>query len=526
MVDFRKTAALAAAVSVLIGSAASAQQAAQPDPSERVAMALRDKAREGTSAYGLVRDITTRFGPRLAGTPAEHRAADWVAQRFQEMKLENVRVEQFPLTVWTRGVERAEVLGPHAQPLTVVGLGGTIPTGPQGVEGEVVLFETLQDLRDAAPGSLAGKIAVVLTETPRTQTGAGYGSTSAARSQGPTVAGEKGAVGFLLRSLGTHDHRFAHTGATRMGPGVIPGFAMSPPDAEQLRRLVGLKERGGVRVRLMSTPGTLTQGRSQNVVGEVRGRERPDEVIVIGGHLDSWDLGTGAVDDAAGVAITAAALDLIRQQPRRPKRTIRVVAWGSEEVSQPAPAQGLAGARFYADSRKAQLGQHVIASESDFGAGPIYSFSLPAGWAATPFARRAANVLAPIGILFDSAPSTGGGPDTGPLVQGGVPTFRLAQDGSDYFDVHHTADDVLDRIDPKNLDQNVAAWAALLWMIAESDLDFRTPPPAPASTPTPARTSSRNTSSPARATSAPAPSTASACRRAGPTPRSPAAPPT
>jgi hypothetical protein len=483
--DFRTKIAAAAAVAMLFGPGAEAQQrsprtATVQQTPEQVAIGLRDAARRGTSAYPLVQELTTRFGPRLAGTPAEHRAADWLAGRFRQLGFENVRVEQFPLTVWTRGFERAEVIGAHPQPLTVVGLGGTIPTGPQGVEGEVALFETLQDLTDAVPGSLTGKIAVVLTETPRTQSGAGYGSTSAARSQGPTVAAQRGAIGFLLRSLGTHDHRFAHTGATRIGPGTIPAFAMSPPDAEQLRRLAAL---GPVRVRLFSTPGTVTQGRSQNVVGEVRGRERPEEVIVIGGHLDSWDLGTGAIDDGAGVAITTAALDLIRRLPQRPRRTIRAVAWGSEEVSQPEPTRGLAGARFYADSRKGELARHVIASESDFGAGPIYSFSLPAGWADSVLARRAANVLAPLGVLFDRSASMGGGPDTGPLVQEGVPTFRLAQDGTDYFDVHHTADDVLERIDPKNLDQNVAAWAALLWMLAESDADFRAPAPAsPAAT--------------------------------------------
>lgn len=485
MREISKAAVLAAGLSLALSPAAEAQtrRGAAPTPApavaqtpEQVAIGLRETARRGSGAYPLVAEITTRFGPRLAGTPAEHAAADWLAGRFRELGFENVAVEQFPLTVWTRGYERAEIVGAHAQPLTVVGLGGTIPTGRQGVTGEVVLFETVQDLRDAAPGSLAGKIAVVLTETPRTQTGAGYGSTSAARSEGPKVAADRGAVGFLLRSLGTHDHRFAHTGATRMVQGTVPAFAMSPPDADQLRRLVALG--GPIRVRLLSTPGMLTQGRSQNVVGEVRGRERPEEVIVIGGHLDSWDLGTGAIDDGAGVAITTAALALIRQLPQRPRRTIRVVAWGAEEVSQPAPAAGLAGARAYADSRAAQLANHVIVSESDFGADRIYAFNLPAGWANSQLGARAANVLAPLGILFDRSPATGGGPDTGPLVQKGVPAFRLAQSGVDYFDVHHTADDVLDRIDPRAIDQNVAAWAALLWMLAESDADFRAPAPA------------------------------------------------
>jgi carboxypeptidase Q len=219
------------------------------------------------------------------------------------------------------------------------------------------------------------------------------------------------------------------------------------------------------------------QGHSQNVVGEVVGRERSGEVIVIGGHLDSWDLGTGAVDDAAGIGITTAAARLIAELPVRPRRTIRVVWWGAEEVSQPSPVGGLAGARFYAESRDraGEIPRHVIASESDFGAGRIYSFGLPAGMAGTDLHREAMRVLAPLGIHFDPEPARGGGPDVVPLAQLGVPTFRLYQDGSDYFDVHHTADDVIERIDPAQLDQNVAAWAALLWLIAESDVDFRTP---------------------------------------------------
>jgi Zn-dependent M28 family amino/carboxypeptidase len=252
---------------------------------------------------------------------------------------------------------------------------------------------------------------------------------------------------------------------------------MSPPDADQLRRVARLG--APLRLRLIGLTQAPVESRSQNVVGEVRGRERPEEVIVIGGHLDSWDLGTGAIDDGAGVAITSAALKLIADMPIKPRRTIRMVAWGAEEVSQPAPRMGLAGARFYADSRKAELANHVIVSESDFGARSVYSLALPAK-ADPTLVRRATRVLAPLGIHFDPTPAAGGGPDTTPLVQQGVPAFRLNQDGTDYFDTHHTADDVLERIDPKQLDQNVAAWAALLWLIADSDVQFRQPAAAPA----------------------------------------------
>jgi hypothetical protein len=434
---------------------------------------LRDRALEQNVAYELVSELTTRFGPRLAGSESEQASARWGAEQFRDMGFDNVDIETFPLALWERGEARVEILSPFPQPLTVVALGGSIATPPEGIEGEAAIFETYQQLLDQPEGSLTGKIVVVLQDTVQAQDGRGYGATSPIRGAGPTEAARRGAVGYVLRSLGTHDHRFAHTGATRVGEGTIPAFAMSPPDADQLRRLIRLTDEP-VRMRLFSSAGFTRQSESQNVIGEVRGREAPDEVIVIGGHLDSWDLGTGAIDDGAGVAITAAALKLIEDMPRQPRRTIRVVWWGSEEVSQPPPSQGLAGARHYAETRRDQMANHIAISESDFGAGPIYSLGLPA---ATPpeFRQAALRVLTPLGIINDPAPATGGGPDTGPTVALGVPAFRLNQDGTDYFDFHHTADDVLDRIDPDNLDQNVAAWAAFLWLLANSDVDLRAP---------------------------------------------------
>lgn len=446
-----------------------------PLPRLETAQQLRDRALQSNIAWEIVEGLTT-MGPRLAGTEAEHRAARWGADYLRRQGFENVALQEFPLLVWTRGREEGRILAPYEQPLVVTMLGGSPPTPDAGVEGEVVLFETFQALLDAPAGSLTGRIAVVLQETPRTQAGDGYGSTSPIRFRGPAEAAARGAAAFLLRSLGTHEHRFPHTGATQIVAQTVPSFAMSPPDAEQLIRLA---RTGPVRVRLFGNPPPPVQSRSVNVIAEVRGRERPDEVIVIGGHLDSWDLGTGALDDAAGIGITTAAAKLIAELPVRPRRTIRIVWWGAEEVSQ--PDGGLAGARHYAATRGEEIDRHVIASESDFGAGPIYSLNLPAGMADSQLRRDAVAALAPLGIFFDPAPARGGGPDVIPLVQRGVPAFRLNQDGSDYFDFHHTPDDVIERIDPRNLNQNVAAWAALLWLIADSDIDFRAaaaPPPA------------------------------------------------
>lgn len=463
----RSALALALAGLTLVASPVVAQDAEDL----RIAAELRDRALQGSGAYAVVEELTTRFGARPAGTASEQAAAAWGAEKFREWGFSDVAVEPFPLSAWRRGHERVEILSPAPQTLVVTALGGSIATPQGGVQGEAVIFPTYQDLLDAPEGSLSGKIAVVLQDTPRAQDGRGYGSTSIMRFQGPTEAARRGAVGYLLRSLGTHDHRFAHTGATRVGEGTIPAFAISPPDAEQLTRLQALGQ--PIRLSLFADVGFEEQSVSQNVVGQVTGAERPDEVIVIGGHLDSWDLGTGAIDDGAGVAITAAALKLIADLPQKPARTIRVVWWGAEEVSQPAPAPGLAGAVAYAQSRRDQAANHVAVSESDFGAGPIYALALPEGAGDSPFRSAAMRVLTPLGIVWDAAPARSGGPDTGPLVALGVPAFRLAQDGTDYFDTHHTVDDVLERIDPENMDQNVAAWAAFLWLLANSDVDFR-----------------------------------------------------
>jgi hypothetical protein len=460
------------AASALALTLAAAPAVAQDARTVREAEQLRDRALRDNVAYELVSELTTRFGPRMAGSASEQASARWGADQFRVMGFDNVSVEEFPLALWSRGEARVEILSPFPQPLEVVSLGGSFATPAEGIEGEAAIFETYQQLLDQPDGSLTGKIVVVLQDTVQAQDGRGYGATSPIRGAGPFEAAKRGAVGYVLRSLGTHDHRFAHTGATRVGEGTVPAFAMSPPDADQLRRMVRLSDEP-VRMRLFSTAGFIGDSKSQNVIGEVRGTGAADEVIVIGGHLDSWDLGTGAIDDGAGVAITAAALKLIEDMPRQPRRTIRLVWWGAEEVSQPPPAQGLAGARFYASSRAADMANHVAISESDFGAGPVYSLTLPAGAADTDFRRAAQGVLTPLGVLFDGSAATGGGPDTGPTVALGVPAFRLNQDGTDYFDVHHTADDVLDRIDPAAMDQNVAAWAAFLWLLANSDVDFR-----------------------------------------------------
>jgi carboxypeptidase Q len=453
----------------------SAARAAAPAPaSEAVAVQLRDAATAGHDiAYSWVSELTTRFGPRPAGSANEHAAAEWAAARLKALGFENVRIESFPLTAWVRGSESAELVAPSRQPLVVAALGESPATPAGGIEADVVLFPTLTDLQAAPAGSLSGKIAMVTQRMVRAQDGAGYGAAVPARTDGPNEAARRGALAFLLRSVGTDSHRIAHTGTTRYVDGrvPIPAFALSAPDADQIERIAALG--ATVRVRLTSSASYVPDAHSQNVIAEVRGRERPQEVVLLGAHLDSWDQGTGAIDDGTGTAIITAAAKLIRDLPHPPRRTIRVVLFGSEEVAQPQPPGSAFGGHAYAASHHAELATHVLTGESDFGADRIYELALPKSVQDSEFAKAVLRVLTPIGVLLTDRAVEDVGTDVGPSVEAGVPGFLLGQDGMRYFDIHHTPDDTLDKVDRPQLDQNVAAWAALVWLAADSDVDFR-----------------------------------------------------
>jgi hypothetical protein len=355
------------------------------------------------------------------------------------------------------------------QHLAVTALGGSVATDANGVEAEISLFRTYDDLLAAAPGSLNGKIAVVTQRMVRAQDGSGYGAANPIRRRGPSEAGKRGAVAYLLRSLGTDNHRLPHTGALNYDDGAprIPAAALAIPDADQLERLAA---QGPVRIHLLLTSTVRESAPSWNVVGEIKGGERPDEIVLIGGHLDSWDLGTGATDDGAGVAIVFGAARLIAGLPQRPRRTIRVVLFGAEEMN-------FSGAA-YAQAHQGETGKIVVAGEADFGARNVYSVQLPAGAAASDFGQTLDRIIAPLGANLDRRPALGGGDDIRELQKAGVPVVSLRQDGLDYFDTHHTADDTLDKIDPKQLNQAVAVWSAFTYLAAASDVDFRSLAPA------------------------------------------------
>ena len=444
-----------------------------------MATQLRDAALAGhDSAYSWVSELTTRFGPRPAGSDSEQRAAEWAAGRLKALGFDNVHIERFPLTAWMRGSESAELAAPTRQPLVIAALGESPPTPAAGLEGDVAVFATFEDLKSAPAASLTGKIAMVSQRMVRAQDGAGYLAAVAARVDGPGEAARRGAIAFILRSVGTDSHRIAHTGTTRYLDGKVPlpCFALSAPDADQIERLVALGQ--NVRVRLFSGASYVPNAHSQNVIADVRGRERPEEVVLLGAHLDSWDQGTGAIDDGTGTAIITAAAKLIRDLPHRPRRTVRVVLFGSEEVAQPQPPGGTFGGESYAANHRAELAGHVLASESDLGADRVYQLALPQAVLGTPFAELVMRVLTPIGVLAAARPAEDGGADVTPAAREGVPIFALSQDAMRYFDIHHTSDDTLDKVDRAQLDQNVAAWAAIAWLAADSDVDFRAAAPA------------------------------------------------
>ncbi len=416
---------------------------------------LRDAALQDDYAWDIVEGLTTEVGQRMAGTEAEARARDWAVHKLKALGFANVRVEPFDMPVWTRGPESAVILGPYPQKLVITALGNSASTGPGGITGEVVGFNSESEFEAAPDEAVRGKIVFVSHAMPRTQDGSSYGFFGGPRRQGPTIASKKGALAIVVRSIGTDHHRNPHAGVQRFADGVkpIPAGAFAIPDAEQLQRILKrAKEPVTMHLTLVSQ---VTQGKSGNVIAEVPGRDPTAPPILVGGHLDSWDLGTGAIDDASGVAITTASAKRI-MDAGRPLRTIRIVWFGAEEV-------GLFGGIEY--SKRYPANQHYAVAESDFGADRVWRVNSRLGKEREDEAKVLQGALAPLGIVpgvLDKAD----GSDIEPLLDAGAPGVALSQDGTYYFDLHHTPDDTLDKVDPEALRQNVAAWTAMLAVLS------------------------------------------------------------
>ncbi len=419
---------------------------------------LRDAALNDAVAFDVVEGLTTEVGPRLAGSPAESLARDWAVKKLTALGFKNVHIEPFAINGWARGIETGEIEGANPRRLALTALGYSGATPATGLSAEIVMFDGLESLKAAADGSLKGKIAFVTHRMAATQDGSSYGAFGPIRFAGPGIAAKKGAAAIVIRSAGTDHHRQPHTGVTNFPKGVtpIPAAALSTIDAELIERLL---TRGPVRLRLVLTPRATGIVQSGNVIAEVPGSDPTAGIVLIGGHLDSWDLGQGAIDDGAGVAITTAAAKHILDSGQPPRRTIRLVWFGSEEIG---------GGREGDPYQKAHGPEvHALAAESDFGADRIWQFNAKLPDAAKPLAVRLAGLLAPLGI----APGKGeveGGADVEATIAAGAAGIDLRQDGTRYFDLHHTPDDTLDKIDPAQLRQNVAAWTAMLAAVADA----------------------------------------------------------
>jgi hypothetical protein len=418
---------------------------------------LRDAALKDDTAWKITEALTTEIGPRLAGSAQEARARDWAVQKLKSLGFKNVHVETFDISGWERGEERGAIVSPYPQPLALTALGNSGATPAEGVEAPLVAFANVAALQAAPAEEVRGKIVYVGNAMHAAQDGSSYGYFGAVRRSAPSIAAQKGAVAVVIRGLGTDHHRVPHTGITNFDAGVTPiaAAALSNPDADQIERIVAQDK--PISLRLVITPRRVGTRQSGNVIAEVPGTDPAAGIVAIGGHLDSWDLGTGAIDDAAGVAITAAAAKQI-MDAGRPRRTIRVIWFGSEEI-------GGNGGQAYFDRHKGE--PHAAVGESDFGADRVWRFETKLNAAAAPLAGRLAAALSPLGITRGSG-SASAGADLGPWVRTGTNGIDLDQDGLRYFDVHHTADDTLDKIDPDQLAQNVAAWTAMLAIVANA----------------------------------------------------------
>jgi hypothetical protein len=433
-----------------------------PAPVDPRVAALRDAALKDEVAYDIVEGLTTEVGQRLGAGEAEARARTWGAAKLKALGFKNVRIETYQMPVWVRGAEEAEIVAPFAQKLKLAALGNSGSTGAQGLTAELAVFPSMTEFLNASATAIRGKIVYIGNSMQPTQDGSSYGANGPARFTGPALAAAKGAAAIVIRSIGTDTHRLPHTGVTNFPAGTapIPAAALSVPDAELIERMA---TRGKpITMRLVLTPQQTGNHESGNVIAEVPGTDPKAGVVLVGGHLDSWDLATGAIDDASGVAITTAAAKRILDSGRRPRRTIRVVWFGAEEV-------GGFGGEDYARRHGAE--RHAIAAESDFGADRVWRFETTLPPAAKPVADRLASALAPLGIVRGTGPG-GDGSDIEATIALGVAGVDLNQSGLRYFDVHHTPDDTLDRVDPAQLAQNVAAWTTMLAVVGDAPEDI------------------------------------------------------
>jgi hypothetical protein len=442
---------------------------ARPEPAgltaryRATATRIIDAAMIDDGAWKKLAHLCDRIGARPSGSPAMARAVGWAKSALEADGHEAVRAEEVKVATWIRGAEEAMMIRPAAQPLWILGLGGTVSTPAKGLEADVVVVPSFEAL-DALGEKVKGKIVLFshrMAVVPDGQEGQlnAYGAAVVYRGLGPSRAARFGAAGVLIRSLATRSLRSPHTGALRYDPTLpkIPAAALSTEDADQIVRLAEAGERVTVRLKLSGRVGP--EAPDANVVAELRGRERPEEVVLVGAHLDSWDVGQGAHDDGAGVVMAMHALTVLRRLGLTPRRTIRVVLFANEET-------GGRGAEGYAQRHRDELLNHVAAVETDTGGGRPLGLSLPAKAPGIEVLREIVGLLRAIGATRARADGAAGA-DLRPLSSAAVPAIGYDTDASRYFDYHHSQADTLDKVDPIDLKKNVAALAVTAYVLAD-----------------------------------------------------------
>jgi len=438
------------------------------------AVLLRERALLDNLSVDIVESLTTEVGPRRIGTDGDKRVIEWSQAKFRELGFDRVWTEEVILDRgWTRGEARAEILSPYPHNIVMTALGYSVGTEGDLV-GELVEFKSLEDLEAVPEGdSLKGKIAFVsysmsdFVPEPGQSDFAGYGLGTRARGRGHVVAAKRGAEAIIIRSVGTDNNRYAHTGS---GYGYvddvkkIPAAAVSAPDAILIQNM--LKRGEPVTIKMNLTSEITGPEKSANIIGEITGREGSDNYLVLAAHVDSWDEGTGAIDDGAGVGSMMAAAALIGQMEQRPRRSIRVVLFAGEEI-------GYYGVNVYMEEHEDDVGEHLLGAEVDGGGGRIHTLTSGVGEQSVPVVHEMYKLIAPLGIAWSDSNDARGASDISVLGNAGMPVLDFSQNSNDYFDYHHTPNDTFDKIIPEDMRYLTAAYATLFYMAAEMDVDFR-----------------------------------------------------
>jgi Zn-dependent M28 family amino/carboxypeptidase len=455
------------AISSAILAFSSAAQVLTDSESKQLTQ-LKNTALQSDLSYQVLESLTTEVGHRLMGSEGDKKSIKWAVAKMNALGFDKVWTEEVKGTYWRRGEADAKIIAPYPQNVVAIALGGSIATSEQGLTANIAHFETLADLEAAPDNSLHGKIAFISYRMERHITGKGYGKAVGSRVGGASIAAQKGASALVIRSVGTDNNRIAHTGVMRYKDGIakIPAASISNPDADMLVNQIKRGKVVSFYLKLTSHSDPKVTAVSANVIGEITGRELPDEIVSIGAHLDSWDVGTGAVDDGMGVAMMMASAHHIAQLPQRPKRTIRVILFAAEEV-------GLLGAKQYMVNHKDEMAKHTFGAEWDFGTGNIYKMTPGVGEKSLPAITELASHLKSLGVELSAENNGKAQSDMGMMTEAGMPSMNFAPDGSLYFDYHHTENDTLDKVDPKVMKQATAVYTAFAYFAAQADVNFR-----------------------------------------------------